>query len=208
MRGVSHALTGAAAGVVSSAVAPVAGPAAAGWVGTVLAWSVWSDWDHGARSTAKNMWGPVSAAVADVFRPLVGGHRGATHKIVAPVVVAVALVAAAALSMQAPWVLAVVYAITVGMFIAASDQIIDGVDVPWPVNLAVSAAVGAGLVAQGVALSWLPLAAALGVLVHLAGDHIRIGSVAEKTVCFVAYAVTVIYPFRAPLGAWMQGVTA
>ena len=76
--GWAHATTGAAAGAVTSGLS--ANPPV--WAVSVLAGSILSDIDH-PSATVTNMWGPVSRVPARAFGPLVGGHRGATHHVLA-----------------------------------------------------------------------------------------------------------------------------
>lgn len=158
---------------------------------TVLAWSVWPDVDHGRHSTAKDMWGPVSHLPAHLLGRFAGGHRGATHHALAAVAVAVAVYAAR----QHPVAMFAVYALTIGMFVAAVDVIVTSVEAAWWQNLAVSLLGSAALVYAGAAWAWLPVAAGLGVLVHIVGDRVRDGSLVEQVLCWGCVAGLVAFPF-------------
>ena len=197
MRGEGHAITGAASGTY----APLAAPALLGitawspehgaFAAAVLAWSIGPDIDHGRRSTAKNMWGPVSAAPSHLLGKLAGGHRGATHHVLAAAVVAALVIA----SHGHPVALGIVYAWTLGMAIAAIDVLAASVRATWWQNLAMSVLGASALVYAGATWTWLPYAAGLGVLVHIAGDRIRIGSLAEKIVCWLCLTAFIAAPY-------------
>lgn len=114
--------------------------------------------------------------------------------------------------------LVVTVAVTCGLVLAACRA-------PALVNVTVSWVAAPAVVASGQPLGWLPWAASLGVAAHLAGDSITrqglpgrrgkrvglrfmtTGGHAETVVCFVLAATIAAFPFRAHLGALIQGVT-
>lgn len=203
--GRSHAITGAAVGVVTSAAASLVGAPAPVWVAAVVGASILPDVDHPGATLAR-MWGPFTRVPARVVSPLLGGHRGATHHGLAWLAAAV-LVAAASTH---PVASALTFAFLTGAALAAGGAVVRRV--PWPVNLAVSALVGYGAWVGGWPL--LPLAApvALGVAVHLAGDHVPVKSTRERLVVALSYmavAAWAIWPhFTALTGHLLQGATA
>ena len=183
MMGWAHATTGAAAGAVTSGLS--ANPPV--WAVSVLAGSILSDIDH-PSATVTNMWGPVSRVPARALGPIVGGHRGATHHVLA----AAAATAGVVIAAQHPVASAVVFTILAGVALAAGAAVV-GRDVPPLVNAAVSAAVGWGAFTLG----WpvLPVAApvGLGVLVHLAGDRVPVGGTRERLVVAGAYVAVGVW---------------
>ena len=192
MLGPSHALSGAAIGAWAPIAAPLALPPAehAVFALATMAWSVWPDVDHHKASTAKGMWGPVSAGPAHVLGRLTGGHRGGTHHIAAAALAA----GAVWLSSAHPVALGVAYALTVGMSLAALDAVISAVRLHWVENLLVSVLGAALLVGSGVGASWLPWAVALGVVAHIAGDRVRVGGLGEGLVCRLSLAALIAIP--------------
>lgn len=185
--GWAHATTGAAAGAVTSGLS--ANPPV--WAVSVLAGSILSDIDH-PSSTVANMWGPISRVPARLLGPIVGGHRGATHHVLAAAAVTAGVVVAA----QHPVSAAVVFTVLAGVALAAGAAVV-GRDVPPLVNAAVSAAVGWGAFTLGWSLLPVAVPAGLGVLVHLAGDRVPVGGVRERLVvaaAYVAVGVWLVWP--------------
>ena len=181
--GWAHATTGAAAGAVTSGLS--ANPPV--WAVSVLAGSILSDIDH-PSATVTNMWGPLSRVPARALGPLVGGHRGATHHVLAAAAVTAGVVVAA----QHPVASAVVFTILAGVALAAGAAVV-GRDVPPLVNAAVSAAVGWGAFTLGWPLLPVAVPAGLGVLVHLAGDRVPVGGVRERLVVAAAYVAVGVW---------------
>lgn len=178
--GRSHALTGAAVGVVTSPAAGLVGAPVAAWVAAVVAASILPDVDHPGASIAR-MWGPLSRVPSRFLSPLLGGHRGVTHAWFAPVLFA----AVVALGSLHPVVSVAVWVFGAGVAGAAVGAVRAE---PSPVlNVGVSGLVG-WLAWRG---SWpvLPLAlpVALGVVVHLLGDRVPVGSVRERVVVVCSY---------------------
>ena len=183
MMGWAHATTGAAAGAVTSGLS--ANPPV--WAVSVLAGSILSDIDH-PSATVTNMWGPLSRVPARLLGPLVGGHRGATHHVLAAAAVTAGVVVAA----QHPVASAVVFTILTGVALAAGAAVA-GRDVPPLVNAAVSAAVGWGAFTLGWPLLPVAVPAGLGVLVHLAGDRVPVGGTRERLVVAAAYVAVGVW---------------
>lgn len=197
--GWAHATTGAAAGAVTSglsATPPV-------WAVSVLAGSILSDIDH-PSATVTNMWGPLSRVPARALGPLVGGHRGATHHVLA----AAAVTAGVAVAAQHPVASAVVFTILAGVALAAVGAVV-GWDVPPLVNAAVSAAVGWGAFTLGWPVLPVAVPAGLGVLVHLAGDRVPVGGVRERLVvaaAYVAVGVWLVWPVLGSVSGTLSAV--
>lgn len=181
--GWAHATTGAAAGAVTSGLS--ANPPV--WAVSVLAGSILSDIDH-PSATVTNMWGPVSRVPARALGPLVGGHRGATHHVLA----AAAVTAGVAIAAQHPVASAVVFTILAGVALAAGAAVV-GRDVSPLVNAAVSAAVGWGAFTLGWPVLPVAVPAGLGVLVHLAGDRVPVGGTRERLVVAAAYVAVGVW---------------
>ena len=193
MMGWAHATTGAAAGAVTSGLS--ANPPV--WAVSVLAGSILSDIDH-PSATVTNMWGPLSRVPARALGPLVGGHRGATHHVLA----AAAVTAGVAIAAQHPVASAVVFTILAGVALAAGAAVV-GRDVPPLVNAAVSAAVGWCAFTLGWPLLPVAVPVGLGVLVHLAGDLVPVGGVRERLVvaaAYVAVGVWLVWPIFGSVG--------
>lgn len=183
MMGWAHATTGAAAGAVTSGLS--ANPPV--WAVSVLAGSILSDIDH-PSATVTNMWGPVSRVPARALGPLVGGHRGATHHVLA----AAAVTAGVAIAAQHPVASAVVFTILAGVALAAGAAVV-GRDVSPLVNVAVSAAAGWGAFTLGWPVLPVAVPAGLGVLVHLAGDRVPVGGTRERLVVAAAYVAVGVW---------------
>lgn len=181
--GWAHATTGAAAGAVTSGLS--ANPPV--WAVSVLAGSILSDIDH-PSATVTNMWGPLSRVPARALGPLVGGHRGATHHVLAAAAVTAGVVIAA----QHPVASAVVFTILAGVALAAGGAVV-GRDVSPLVNAAASAAVGWGAFTLGWPVLPVAVPAGLGVLVHLAGDRVPVGGTRERLVVAAAYVAVCVW---------------
>ena len=211
-----HTLSGVAAGVWSLPVAPISGAAGSVvWVAAVTGFALAPDLDH-PKATAANMWGPVTRAPSAFLT-----HRGFTHRpagvaaavvtawaavtgALAPLVTAVAAVFGHAHPGQlghtvGAWALLAVLAVTAGLALAAAR-------VPWPLNLPASWAAAAATVWVGFPLAWLPWAVALGVAVHIAGD--RVPGHREPIAVALCLAALAAWPYRAHLGALIEGVNA
>lgn len=183
MMGWAHATTGAATGAVTSGLS--ANPPV--WAVSVLAGSILSDIDH-PSATVTNMWGPVSRVPARALGPLVGGHRGATHHVLA----AAAATAGVVIAAQHPVASAVVFTILAGVALAAGAAVV-GRGVSPLVNAAVSAAVGWGAFTLGWPVLPVAVPVGLGVLVHLAGDRVPVGGTRERLVVVAAYVAVCVW---------------
>lgn len=214
MNRLGHTVSGVPVAVWTLPLAPVAGPAgAAVWVASVVGFTLAPDVDHPA-ATAANMWGPVSRVPSRFL-----SHRGFTHQ-VPGLALAVVTVWAATTGNVAPlvaslagaaghghpaelgaavgaWALLAVLAVTVGLVLAAFRC-------PWLVNLPVSWVAAAVVVWAGLPLAWLPWAVAAGVATHVVGD--RVPGRFEPVAVVVCLAATAAWPFRAHLGALIEGV--
>lgn len=197
--GWAHATTGAAAGAVTSGLS--ANPPV--WAVSVLAGSILSDIDH-PSATVTNMWGPLSRVPARALGPLVGGHRGATHHVLA----AAAATAGVAIAAQHPVASAVVFTILAGVALAAGAAVV-GRDVSPLVNAAASAAAGWGAFTLGWPVLPVAVPAGLGVLVHLAGDRVPVGGTRERLVvaaAYVAVGVWLAWPVWGAVGGTLATV--
>ena len=181
--GWAHATTGAAVGAVTSGLS--ANPPV--WAVSVLAGSILSDIDH-PSATVTNMWGPVSRVPARALGPIVGGHRGATHHVLA----AAAATAGVVIAAQHPVASAVVFAILAGVALAAGAAVV-GRGVSPLVNAAVSAAVGWGAFTLGWPVLPVAVPIGLGVLVHLAGARVPVGGTRERLVVAAAYVAVGVW---------------
>jgi hypothetical protein len=171
----THAASGLAAGAVLLAVVPVDGLAdQLGFVAACGGAALLPDWDHPSSSVAV-MWGPISRTVHRVVAVVFRGHRGGTHDwLLAPLVFA-ALAYAATLH---PAATAAATAVAVGATLRALAFVIPGhKEKSWPVNLAVSVAAGWWIALAAGYPWWLPVAYAVGVLAHIAGDAVTRSSV-------------------------------
>lgn len=184
--GVSHATTGAAAGLWLAAVFP-AELATTSWVGQLVfaavagGFALLPDLDH-PQSTATRRFGPASMLASAVVRPLsavvfrltampsergrAGSHRHLTHTVAAAAGLGWAVnTAVGAWGEVAVWVV-----LFVGLALA-----VKGIDhlIPGPPSLAAAGALTAlVVVAGGDAAPWLGWAVTVGMLVHSVGDSL------------------------------------
>lgn len=167
MMGASHAVSGLVAGVATLPWAPVSRPVEqAAWVAAWGGFALIPDMDH-ANGTAARLWGPVTAGPAAAVGAVAGGHREGTHDVgVAPVVVAVLT----GLAMLHPVSTGLVFALAIGLALAALDPVLPGDQKNSVVNFVLAVAGAVLLVRAGVHAPWLPVAAAGGVVVHALGD--------------------------------------
>lgn len=146
------------------------------WVACCGGMALLPDLDH-HKSTATQMWGPLSAVLARIVKWLGCGHRGGTHDvIVAPLAFGLAAYAAS----FHRWASMVVIALAIGLALRACHFVIPGnAEKSWPINLLVSAGAAWWLVDHGAAAgaTWLPYAVGIGVLVHIVGDALTEGGV-------------------------------
>ena len=175
--GHTHAVSGLAAGAVTLPLIPLdrlAGQLA--WVACCGGMALLPDLDH-QSSTVTRMWGPLSRALSVLVVFLGRGHRGGTHDfLVAPVFWWLVVFFA---GMQ-KWTLMVVLAVAIGLALRACHFVIPGeYEKSWPINLLVSFGAAWWLVQHGATVDadWLPYAVALGVLVHIVGDALTVGSI-------------------------------
>lgn len=169
MMGHTHAVSGMAAGAATlplltldSAWAQLAYVAVSGGM------AYFPDWDH-QSSTISVMWGPFSRLVHEVLTRIFRGHRGGMHDVV------VAPLLFGGLAYAASWnryVAMVVLAIAIGATLRALHFVIPGnAEKSWPINLAASWASAWWLSGHAAGeLWWLPIAVAVGIVLHIAGD--------------------------------------
>lgn len=171
MLGSSHAASGMVVGLATLPWAAAGAPwwVQAGWVSVCGGAAVLPDLDH-PESKVSRMWGPITGALAVLVARVSRGHRAGTHDaVLAPVGVAVG-------AWLASWWLpafAVVVALTLGLVLRVTVLRRGGI-LTWMANLTASAVLGWGL-AQYPALvdaghTLLPVALAIGVWTHQAGD--------------------------------------
>jgi membrane-bound metal-dependent hydrolase YbcI (DUF457 family) len=168
MMGHTHALSGLAAGAATIPFAPVSG------VREQLAWTAcWGgmallpDLDMRGTTSAR-MWGPISAAAATVIGALARGHRQGTHDVLLAPLIFAAIAAAAATT---PWGARVILAIAIGLALHAVHFVIPGnIERTWPGNLAISSAIAYFIIDHQIPATWLPVAVAGGVVIHIVGD--------------------------------------
>lgn len=183
-----HALTGIAAGVLTTPLAVATGTPPPVWVAGFVAGSIAPDADH-PGATIAGMWGPLSLAFVRPFSAVMGGHRGLTHRRAGVAALAVALLAANAHSVA----LGVAWACIVGIGLAAAGRALRHRVTP-ALNLAVSALVGAAATgATDVSGPWPTYGVAGpvigGVIVHLLGDTVPVESRRAAAVAPVSYIV-------------------
>ncbi len=174
MMGPAHAASGLAAGALTLGVAathlgidrPLEQLA---WVVACGGFAYLPDLDQ-KGSTAGSMWGPPTRWLSRVIGVLARRHRGGTHDVV---VAPLAFGALAALAATHPWSALVVLALAIGLALHSVAQFIPGDTEKTALgNLVVSFAAAWWLTGQGVALPWLPVAVAGGVVVHVLGDSL------------------------------------
>lgn len=188
MMGVSHATTGAAAGLALASLAPDAlgthTPAGVLVFGLVCAgFALLPDLDH-PTSTATRRFGPASMLASAVVRPLSafvfrltatrrdrggGRHRYLTHTVVAAVGLGwLVNLAVTAWGTHAVWTVVFV----------ASALAVKGIDhlIPGPPSLLAAAALtGLVVLTAGDVAPWIGVAVGVGMLVHAVGDALTEG---------------------------------
>lgn len=169
MMGVNHVTSGVIAGAATLPLLPdPTATTAAAWVMLCGGFALICDLDCPSSSSAR-MWGPITRLLAEGVSAASGGHRWATHDaVLAPAAVA-GLAAVAASNRIGLWMLTAL----------ATGLVIQGMGLAGltrragpAVNLALSALVGWWVSANPPAGSgvFLGVAAAIGVLAHIAGD--------------------------------------
>jgi len=193
MLGVSHAVSGMALGAATlPLVADRPAVEKVGYVAVVGGFALLPDLDQGGLkggkvwgSTAARTWGPFTALASAGVGRVAEGHRFGTHSFFG---VAVFTLLAVLASLH-PVSTSILVALAVGLALRAASWLIPGRhEKVWPVNLAVSVSVAyaltfgitystqvpllgaTGWTVTPVEFAWLPLAVALGMLVHIAGD--------------------------------------
>lgn len=195
MMGTSHGWSGLMVGAATLPLAPVTGATGqAAWVAAVGGMALLPDADQGGYSmrglrirgngsTIARLWGPITIPLSAAVGFAARGHRNGTHD---PVVAPLVFAGAAALAALHPVGAFVLLAFVIGAAMHACEEFIPGAaEKVWTINLGVSLTLaawftnGGGLVDPGVlpgagtsplTFEWLPVAVALGVLVHIAGD--------------------------------------
>lgn len=174
MLGHSHAMSGAAVGAALLPVAPVTGTTQqVAWVAAWAGFAMLPDLDQ-RGATIGRLWGPITALVSTGIGKLARGHRNGTHDaLLAPL----AFGGLAALSTLHPWASMALLAFAIGIAAKALHFMVPGsAENTWVGNLALSWAAAWWLTDTGNAtFTWLPIAVAGGVLVHIAGDALTVG---------------------------------
>ncbi len=171
MLGSSHAASGMVVGLATVPWAAAGAPwwVQAGWVSVCGGAAVLPDLDH-PESMVSRMWGPITGGLAVLVARFARGHRAGTHDaILAPAAVA-------ATAWLASWWLpafAVVVAITLGLVLRVT--LLRGAGMlTWMTNLAAATVFGWGLAHYPTLVdaghTLLPVALAIGVWTHQAGD--------------------------------------
>lgn len=168
MMGKRHALSGVALGVTTLTVADAVGANPVLWVVAAVGGAMLPDMDTSGAYAAR-VWGPLTRAAGGALGRFAGGHREATHDIVAaPLVVAavgsLALLWWPAAVLLTGFVLAVALRMTLAGRLPALRQ-------PLP-NALVSLGVAYTVVTSGTPLWWGPLVVAAGVIVHILCDAV------------------------------------
>lgn len=217
MNGATHATSGLAVGLWTSEVAPGSGPVGVVvWAGTVAGAAIIPDIDH-PKSKATTMWGPVTSVPTGWLRRVVK-HRGVTHH---PVVAVAVTLVAVGLAAVHPVTAALVVAVITGLVLTGLDHLLPGNTSRPITNFVLSWTAAAAVSVTGWDVWWLPLAAAVGVLTHIAGDAltkngllglIRTGGLAERVIhgllvlAIVAWAVHATVGFE-PTVTYLKGLT-
>lgn len=168
MLGHNHVTMSMGAGVLTLPLVPSHHAAVqAGWVVACGGLGLLPDLDK-RGTTAARTWGPLTTWLAQGVGTIARGHRKGTHDaVLAPL----AFAGTAALALHSHWATIVVVALAIGL--ALQGLGLRGLaTVGPPVNLVVSVGAAWWLVDTGHtrAFEFLPLATAVGVLAHLAGD--------------------------------------
>ena len=176
MMGRTHVLSGLAAGALTLPLLQdgIAGGEQASWIVAVAGMAILPDLDH-PQATVAGMWGPLTEVIARAVATTARGHRAATHDpIVAPLVFA-ALFWLADLTIVGQLV-TIAFGLGLGLRAIAISCPGRGLDHPL-INITVSAAGSWWIVTEHAPPGWIPHAAALGVLVHIAGDALTEGGI-------------------------------
>lgn len=187
--GARHAALGA---FLASATIPAAGLAGAPLLPWYAAWvggSMLPDIDT-HRANAATVWGPISGVFAAIAGPLVGGHRGLTHRWWAPLV---ALIVGELALMWWPAAVALT-AYVIGLALRMAAPYTTRWLRPWPVNLALSLGVASAIIDGHAALWWAPPVVAAAVAGHIwIGDRIplRTGTAPEVAIGGILLAAAV-----------------
>lgn len=175
MLGVSHVGTGLLAGLVTAPLMQSQGwPAQVAWVAVAGGTALLPDLDHPQASAAR-MWGPLSWSLSKLTHTAARGHRQGTHDLLLAPLLFGGIVALASLHRVT---LTAVLALILGLTLCALALV------------GVGRTVGAANLAASIAGAWwitghldpavlvhLPLAVALGTVVHIAGDLITEGGI-------------------------------
>lgn len=190
MMGVSHAVSGSAAGALLLPVLTPGAPVAEKIALVVVTggWALWPDVDQGGvtngrvwGSTAARTWGPITALMAAGIGRVADGHRNGTHSLLGVAV----FTGLAALATLHPVSTAILVALSVGLALRGASWILPGRrEKVWPLNLAVSVGLAIGFVygftysvigpvswtVTPGSLDWLPVTVAVGCVAHILGD--------------------------------------
>jgi membrane-bound metal-dependent hydrolase YbcI (DUF457 family) len=175
MMGLSHSVSGLAAGAATLPLAPV--PTVGQQFLWVAAWGGFAllpDLDQGGfahgqvhGSTAARTWGPLTAGLAAGVSRVSGGHRNGTHSLLGVAV----LTLLATLATLNPWTSLVLVALAIGLGLRGIGWLLPGHrEKAWPLNLAVSAGLAWWALRSGADVAWLPWAVLGGCVTHVVGD--------------------------------------
>lgn len=167
MMGRSHALTGLAAGIYGAYAANV--PVPAGIAGAILCTgaAILPDIDH-HRSTVSNMYGPVTRVFSWTINKLTGGHRRGTHSV--PGILGLAIVAQAGVVYRHEWYGQVPISLIMILCLGGAIRLLK---IPGWWDDFVPFPIVAGIVfLTDVPLGIVPVAVALGCMIHVAGDMV------------------------------------
>lgn len=185
MNGWRHATTGVAAGLVTSVAAANLGVPVPLWIGAAVAGSILPDADHPNASIA-HMWGFVSQITVEVLSPVLGGHRGLTHR---PLLFSAAMAAILAAASFFPPADVVAWTFLCAVFLTAAFRAV-GEKMNPVLNFVVALVAGAALAsAFPPYLAAGPLA--VGICAHIAGDELPEKSTAADIAVAVSYVIIV-----------------
>lgn len=172
MMGPTHALMGLTAGLATAHVVCTTPAEVALWATTCAGTSLLPDLDT-PESLASRTWGRTTQLMANLVQLFARGHRKWSHHLIAAPVAAGVVWAA-----SHTWVTSFVMCALLTALALTSITRIFGQTVGAPLNFAMSIAVAyIGMTRNLVDMQWLALAAAFGVIVHIAGDALTAGGV-------------------------------
>lgn len=172
MMGPTHALMGLAAGLASAPWVCAGLAETAAWAALCAGTALLPDLDT-PESSAARTWGRTTQLLANIVRLVSKGHRKWSHHVIAaPAAAGVVWLAGKT------WGLSyVMCALLIGLALTSVTRIF-GQRMSAPINFTVSLVAAYVVMSRDlVDFSWLALSAALGVVVHIAGDALTAGGV-------------------------------